>query len=86
MNKMDRMTKFLFELFLGLVIVGMAIMCFVGCAQMNTNDGLVPRMSAQANLPYTPAVAPNGLLAAPSGHTPTVSPLNETRKAYWSTP
>ena len=56
------------------------------CAQMNSNDGLVPRMSAQANLPYTPNVMSNGLMASPSGVSAHVSPLAETRKAYWSTP
>lgn len=55
------------------------------CAQMSPNDGLVPRMSAQANLSYTPLVTPNGMLGASAGGQ-TVSPLAETRKAYWSTP
>lgn len=55
------------------------------CASMGPNDGLVPRMSAQANLPYSVNVMPTGaLMAAPSGGM--VNPLNETRKAYWSTP
>lgn len=61
-------------------------LCCASCAQMNANDGLVPRMSAQANLPYTPNVMSNGLMAAPSGGSANVSPLAETRKAYWSTP
>lgn len=58
------------------------------CVNMGPNDGLVPRMSAQANLPYSVDVAPTGTLraqfAAPMGQT--VNPLNETRKSYWSTP
>lgn len=58
---------------------------FPSCAQMSANDGLVPRMSAQANLPYVPTVLPNGMLGASSGSS-SVSPLAETRKAYWSTP
>jgi len=65
-----------------LILVPLAL---ASCAQMNANDGLVPRMSAQANLPYTPNVMSNGLMAAPSGGGGT-SPLAETRKAYWSTP
>jgi hypothetical protein len=68
---------------LSLVLAGSVILS--SCAQVSPNDGLVPRMSAQANLPYTPTVLPNGMLGAASGGA-TVSPLTETRKAYWSTP
>lgn len=61
------------------------LMALSSCAQVSPNDGLVPRMSAQANLPYVPVMTASGaLMAAPSGQM--VSPLNETRKSYWSTP
>jgi hypothetical protein len=71
--------------FLSVLVVLLMFSC-VSCAQQSPNDGLVPRMSAQANLSYTPVVTNSGtLMAAPSGGS-TISPLNETRKAYWSTP
>jgi len=76
--------KFCVMLALAIAILAVPFCC-TSCAQMGVNDGLVPKMSAQANLPYSPVVTPSGtLLAAPSGQM--ISPLNETRKAYWGAP
>lgn len=71
---------------IGIAVVVALSLC--SCAQQNPNDGLVPRMSAQANLPFVPQMESNGNLSLPlrASSGSTVSPLNETRKAYWSTP
>jgi hypothetical protein len=73
---------------LGIILVGGAMWLLSSCAQMSPNDGLVPRMSAQANLPGVPQMDTNGNLSFPlrASSGSAVSPLAETRKAYWSTP
>lgn len=75
--------KFIALLIASLILVSIPIWgC--SCANMGPNDGLVPRMSAQANLPYVPVLSSNGMLSAAPGSGATVSPLNETRKSYWN--
>lgn len=68
-----------------LTILALAVFGLASCASMGPNDGMVPRLGAQANLPYIPTVQANGLLAAPDRASSgmMVAPLADTRRAFW---
>ncbi len=65
-----------------LLLAAMAVCLINSCAQMGANDGLVPMTSAQSNLPYIPSANVGASpMRASSGMM--VSPLADTRRAFW---